>query len=148
MTNAKVCTRQICIFCAFLLPLYNLVEAPSILARYAKSDLLFPAIVHFGLQAGAVALLLFLVSRNKRPLFTNAKGVGARLALGVLSLAYLLLAVLPLLDLEKFTYAIFYDTAPTLFAFAFFFVFSAYFCTRSYQTLGRLADLAPVRSSA
>jgi hypothetical protein len=45
--------------------------------------------------------------------------------------------------LEKFTYAVFYDTAPTIFSFAFFFFFSGYLCLRKTKTAGRFADLAP-----
>ena len=143
MTRSKICTRQICLFSAFLLPVYKFVEAPSILARYAKDDLIFPALLHFLLQAGAVCLLLFLLSGKKRPLFERVQGTGAKILFGVLIPVYLLLAILPLLDLEKFTYAIFYDTAPTLFSFAFFFLFSAYLCTKRIQTVGRIADLTP-----
>ncbi len=143
MTKSNVCTRQICLFSALLLPIYKFVETPSLLARYAKDDLLFPAIAHFLLQAGAVWLLLFLLSGRKRPLFARVQGAGAKLLFGILSAVYLLLAILPLLDLEKFTYAIFYDTAPTLFSFAFFFLFSAYLCTKTTRTVGRFADLTP-----
>lgn len=148
MENTKVCTRQICLFCAFILPLYKLVEVPSLLARYAKDDLLFPALAHFLVQAGAVWLLLFLLSSKKRPLFDRVSGAGAKILFGTLSVVYLLLAVIPLLDLEKFTYAIFYDTSPTLFSFAFFFIFSAYLCMRPPQIVGRIADLSPFLSLA
>ena len=61
----------------------------------------------------------------------------------VFALYYLFTAVLPLLDLEKFVYAVFYDTAPTIFSFAFFFLFSAYVCSKSVPSAtGRSADIS------
>jgi hypothetical protein len=50
-------------------------------------------------------------------------------------------AILPLLDLEKFTYAAFSDTEPTLFVFASFFFLAAFICTKSLKSVARCADL-------
>ena len=54
---------------------------------------------------------------------------------------YLFAALLPLLDLEKFTYAVFFDTAPTVFYFAAFFLFSGFFAAKGIKSIGRISDL-------
>ena len=127
--NKEICSRQIALFAAFVLPVYKLVEAPSILARYAGGDLLLPVILHYLVQTGVIIALLYAVSRSQTSLFErlNARlGRGAKAVYITLACFFLLLAILPLLDLEKFVYAVFYDTSPTLFSFAFFFLFSAF----------------------
>ena len=55
----SVNARQIAFFCAFLLPVSKFLEAPSLLAKYAKGDLLLPAILHFLLQFFLVLVLLY-----------------------------------------------------------------------------------------
>jgi hypothetical protein len=44
--------------------------------------------------------------------------------------------------MEKFTYAAFFDTSPTVFAFVTFFIFSTFLCSKGLKTLGRAADLS------
>ena len=43
-SKSPVVSRQIAFFAAFVLPIYKLVEMPSILARFAEGDLLLPEI--------------------------------------------------------------------------------------------------------
>ena len=50
-SNQKICARQIAFAAAFLLPAAKLLEVPSLLAEYAKGDLLLPALMHFLTQA-------------------------------------------------------------------------------------------------
>ena len=45
--RGSVSIRQLCFFLAFLLPVSKLLEAPALLAYYAKDDLLLPALAHF-----------------------------------------------------------------------------------------------------
>jgi hypothetical protein len=149
MTNALqnnvVKGRQIAFFAAFVLPVYKLLETPSLLARFAKGDLLVPAFLHFALQTALLCLLVYVVSRSEKTLFErlNARlGRWSALIYALLAVYFLFIAVLPLLDLEKFVYAAFYDTSPTIFSFAAFFVFAGFACTKGLKTLGRSADLA------
>ena len=142
--NNHIESRQIAFAAAFLLPAAKLLEAPSLLAKYAKGDLLLPALLHFILQAGVLFLLLLVASRSEKTLFERINerfGKGAFLFYLLFSLYYLFAAILPLLDLEKFIYAAFFDTAPTVFTFAFFFVLSAFICTKGIKGIGRSADL-------
>ena len=127
-TKHTVYGRQIAFAAAFLLPASKLLEAPSLLARYAAGDLLAPAILHFLLQGGFLCFFLFLLQKSKRSLaecIQQKWGKSASIFYTFFALYYLFAATLPLLDLEKFTYAAFSDTEPSIFVFAFFFFLSA-----------------------
>ena len=143
--NDVVHARQIAFFSAFILPTYKLLEVPSLLARYAKGDLLLPALAHYLLQTGILLALICLASRSEKPLLSRLQeklGKRINVLYLVYALAFLFYAVLPLLDLEKFVYAVFYDTSPTLFSFAFFFLLCGFICTKGLKCIGRLADLS------
>ena len=143
--NDCIHARQIAFFAAFVLPLAKFVEAPSILAKSAMGDLLLPALMHCLLQAGALALTLFLLSRLGKPLvevIEERLGVWKWAVYIPYALFFLFFAVLPLLDLEKFVYAVFYDTPPTLFTFLFFFPVAGFICAKGIKTLGRFSDIA------
>ena len=140
----QVCGRQIALAAAFLLPAAKLLETPSVLATYAKGDLLLPALLHFILQFAVLSALLFTISQSEKTLFERLNERLGRWSLvfyGIYALYFLFAAVLPLLDMEKFTYAAFFDTSPTVFAFVAFFIFSAFVCAKGLKTLGRTADL-------
>lgn len=142
--NDVLLGRQICFFAAFLLPISKFLEAPSLLAKYAGGDLLVPAALHFLLQAGVLAALLFVLSKSEKTLGERLQEVFGKwtVALYILyAVYYLFHAVLPLLDLEKYVYAAFFDTAPTTFAFGFFFVLAAFVCSKGLKSIGRVADL-------
>lgn len=92
--------------------------------------------------------LLFLCKRSKTaPIEALERRCGAptaRIFCGVYGLFLLSYAVLPLLDLEKFSHAAFSDTSPTFFIFAPFFVLCGFICTKGLSAYGRAADLLPV----
>ena len=143
--NDVVLGRQIAFFAAFVLPVYKLLEVPSLLARFAGGDLLLPALLHFILQTGLLIALLYAASKSEKTLLErmNEKlGRWSLLLYGLYAVWFLFAAVLPLLDLEKFVYAVFYDTSPTIFSFALFFVFSAFLCCKGIKATGRIADLS------
>ena len=122
--NDGILSRQIAFAEAFLLPTAKLLEAPSILAKDAAGDLLLPALLHFLMQAGALFAVLVAASRSEKPLLTRLQEKLGRgtIVLYILYGAYFVFAaLLPLLDLEKYTYAVFFDTSPTVFSFVFFF---------------------------
>lgn len=142
--NQTVYGRQIAFVAAFLLPAAKLLEAPSLLAKYALGDLLLPALLHFLLQSLLLALLLFLVCDLEEPLIHRLRkkwGKGISVFYLLYALYFLFAAILPLLDVEKFIYAVFYDTEPTVFTFAFFFVLSGFVCTKGLRAVGRCADI-------
>ena len=142
--SEKVYARQIAFAAAFLLPAAQFLESPSILAKYAKGDLLLPAIIHFLLQSLVLLAILYAASKSPVSILDRLKGVfGAAMPLIYLFFAffYLFFGVLPLLDMEKYAYAAFFDTAPTAFSFGPFFLFSAYVCAKGIQSIARSADL-------
>ena len=142
--NDTIVGRQIAFVAAFLLPAAKLLEAPSLLAKYADGDLLLPALLHFILQAGILYALLFTASRSEKTLFERLQawlGKGAIVFYILYAVYFLFAAIIPLFDLEKFIYAAFFDTSPTVFSFTFFFVLSAYVCAKGIKALGRAADL-------
>ena len=144
LKNEKTTARQIAFTAAFLLPMAKLLEAPSILAKHAGGDLLFPAILHFLVQTLILLALLYAASKSETPLIDrlkNALGKGVYILYGVYAVYFLFSATLPLLDMEKFVYATYFDTAPTLFSFGVFFLFAAFVCTKGIKAVGRCADL-------
>lgn len=143
--NDGIHARQIAFFGAFILPLSKMVEAPSLLAKSAMGDLLLPAILHSLLQAGILALVLLALSRLDKPLVDIIDSLLGKWKWAIYlpyALFFLFFAVLPLLDLEKFVYAVFYDTPPTLFSFLFFFPVCAFICAKGIKAVGRFSDIA------
>lgn len=144
----EVCGRQIALFCAFVLPVYKLLELPSILSRFCEGDLLLPALLHYIGQLCVWLLVVLAVkwigeTYQKTPfaLLEEKLGRWTTVIYIAYALFYLFYAALPLLDLEKYVYAAFYDTAPTFFTFAFFFPLCGYVCARGIKCLGRCADI-------
>ena len=142
--NEDILARQIAFAAAFLLPAAKFLEAPSVIAKYASGDLLLPSIMHFLLQSLILLGILYAASQSEKSLLErlqSALGKGI-VAVYILYLLYFLFAaVLPLIDLEKFVYAAFFDTSPTMFSFAVFFFFSAYVCAKGIKSIGRSADV-------
>lgn len=138
--------RQLCFFAAFLVPVGKLLTLPSILAYYSKGDLLFPALAHYLFQAAILAVILFIASRTEKSFFEllsdTIGNAGARIVYVVLSLYLVFSALIPLLDIEQFVYTTFFDTAPSLYAFAPFFVLSGFICTKNMKAFGRSADIS------
>ena len=143
--NNQICARQIAFFAAFVLPVYKLLEVPSLLASFVEGDLLLPAILHFILQISLIAALLFFASNAQETLFERMEKKLGKWSICVYifyAFFFLFYAALPLLDAEKFVYAAFFDTAPTLFSFAFFFIVAAFACTKGIKTIGRISDIS------
>ena len=139
-----VYSRQIAFAAAFLLPMAKLLKVPLILAKYAMGDLLLPAILHALVEILVLLAVLYAASRSEKPLIERLKtalGKGIYVLYAMYAAYFLFAAVLPLMDLEKFVYAAFFDTAPTTFSFAFFFIFSAYVCAKGIKSIARSADI-------
>ncbi len=143
--KGKIYARQIAFAAAFILPLGKFLETPSILSKFAKGDILLPALLHFLVQSLILLALLYASSKSDKPLLLRLKeklGKGTYILFAVYALYFLYAALLPLLDLEKFVYAVFFDTAPTTFSFGAFFLLLAFVCSKGIKSLGRCADLS------
>lgn len=138
--------RQLAFFAAFLAPAAKLLAAPALLSYFAGGDLLWPALAHYLLQACALAALLFLASRSERGFFgliaDRFGAPAARIAYALYALYFVFSALQPLLDMERFVYTAFFDTAPPLCIFCAFFLFSGFVCTKGAKSFGRSADLS------
>ncbi len=145
MQKSLLPARQIALFCACVLPAYKLVEVPALLAERVQGGLLFPALVHFLLQFAVLSALLYVISQDDKPLVTRLKarmGKWLYLFYALYGVFFIFYVILPLLDLEKFTYAVFYDTAPTTFSFGFFFLVCAFIGAQKLVAVGRFSDIA------
>ena len=136
--------RQIAFVAAFLLPIGKFLEAPSILAKYAAGDLLLPAFLHFLLQGLLLWAILYVASNSEKTILERLQeklGNGIVVLYVTYAVYFVFVAILPLLDIEKYIYAAFFDTSPTAFVFVFFFFLSAFLCVKSIQSIARSADL-------
>lgn len=147
-STTEINVRQLAFFLAFFLPIGKFMELPSLLARYAAGDLLLPAIFGLAFEFICFFALFFFAMHCKQSIFERIEerfGRGAaRFAYAVCAAALLFYSLLPLLDLEKYSHAVFSDTEPTFFSFAPFFLFSGFLCTKGIKAIGRSADLAIV----
>ncbi len=142
--NGEIYARQIAFCAAFILPMGKLLEVPSILSASAKGDILLPALLHFLAQSLVLLGVLYAASQSEKSLLERlSERFGGWIILPFIlyGLYFLLASILPLLDLEKFVYAAFFDTAPTTFSFGAFFFLLAFVCTKGIKALGRFSDL-------
>ena len=147
----KIAPRQIYLLLACIAPVGKLVFLPAHLARYAQNDLLFPALVQYLVQAGAVFLVLLLAKRGMSfyEMLENTFGkIAAKILICIFGLFLLYCSFLPLLEQQLFVQSEFYDTLPSLVAFGPFFIFSVYLCSKPLSSFGRTWDiLAPLAAA-
>lgn len=137
--------RQLCFFAAFMIPVSKLLTTPSLLSYYGKGDLLLPALAQYLLQAAVLAAILFIASRTQKSfyeLIADTLGeITAKIVYVFYALYFVFATLLPLLDMERFVYTAFFDTAPTMCTFCIFFLLSAFISTKNLKAFGRSADL-------
>lgn len=144
MNENKLAPRQLFFFLACVAPVGKLVILPARLAEYSKNDLWIPALLQFMLQAAVIFCVLLLGKRNMTlyELLRNTFGkVFGTILLVIFSLFLLYASVLPLLEQKLFVQGVFYDTLPSVIAFAPFFLFAAYLCSKPLVSQGRMFDL-------
>ncbi len=140
----KISSRQIYFFLACVAPVGKILFLPALLAKDAKNDLLFPILAQILVQTLAVFLVLLLSKRGMSfyELLENTFGrIAAKILIAIYGLFLLFAALLPLLEQKLFVQSVFYDTLPSLIAFAPFFIFSAYVCAKPLSSFGRTWDL-------
>lgn len=145
---AKISARQIYFFLACVAPVGKLILMPTQLVKFSANDLLFPAAVNFLMQA-VVVFLVMLLSRSEKSFYellsyTFGKAA-AKIVTALFSLFLFYAALMPLIEQKLFVQSVFYDTLPSVTAFAPFFLFSAYMCAKPLVSFGRTWDvLAPL----
>lgn len=137
--------RQLCFFTAFILPVSRLLETPSLFAKSALGDLLLPTFLQFVVQFIGLSFLIFIINKTGKSVFSLIEEKLGKSALKgfylLLSAYYLFSTLLPILDVEKFIHAVFYDTAPSRFTFTPFFLLSGFICVKGLREFGRISDL-------
>lgn len=130
----------------FSSPSPSFLAVPALLAYYAKGDLLLPALAQYLLQGAVLAVILFIASRTDKSFYDliadTLGAVTAKIVYILYALYFVFSALLPILDLERYVYTAFFDAAPSLSAFAPFFILSAFICTKNIKAFGRSADIA------
>lgn len=140
----KISPRQLFFFLACVAPVGKLVIMPARLAVYSGNDLLFPVLFQYLIQTGVVFCVLLLAKQNLGifDLLKNALGRVAASCIVLLLSAFLFYAAfLPLLEQKVFVQGTFYDTIPSLLAFAPFFPLAAYLCSKPLSSCGRTWDI-------
>ncbi len=144
----KISTRQLLFFLACITPVGKIVILPALLSETAKNDLLFPFIASYLLQAAAVfcALLAAKKGLNFYELLAHTFGqIAAKILVTLYALFLLFAGLLPILEQKLFVQSVFYDTLPSLVAFAPYFLFAVYLMAKPLSSHGRVWDiLAPL----
>lgn len=140
----ELSARQLYFYFLCIAPVGKLILMPAQLVSGAKNDLLFPALLHMLLSAGAVFCVM-LAARAEKPLpelLSAAFGrIGAAAILFLFAAFFLFAAVFPLTEQMLLVQSVYYDTLPSILSFLPFFLFSAYFCARPFAENGRIFDL-------
>lgn len=148
MRMNKISARQLYFFLACIAPVGKLVIMPSRLAQYSGNDLLIPVLFHYLLQTAIVFAVLLLAKRGKNLFEMMEESIGkiaSSIVVLILSLFLFYAAFLPLLEQKVFVQGVFYDTIPSLVAFAPFFPLAAYLCSKPLSSYGRTWDvLGPI----
>ncbi len=144
----KISSRQLYFFLACIAPVGKLVIMPSRLATYSGNDLLLPVLFNYLIETGMVFVVLLLAKQGKS-FFSLLKEhigkVGAAIVVLLFSAFLFYAAFLPLFEQKVFVQGVFYDTIPSLVAFAPFFPLAAYLCSKPLSSYGRTWDiLGPV----
>jgi len=146
MTKANsISTRQIC----FILIAYNAVSKiliyPTNMAHACANDLLFPILFCTLLQVGIVAIICGISARTNETLFAllekKTGTVFTKIVFFLLALYFVFATIYPVLEQKVYVHDVFYETIPSLFVFAPFFIFSIYVGAKHFNNVGRCADL-------
>ena len=76
--NQTVLPRQVAFAAAFLLPLGKFLETPSLLARYAKGDILLPALFWFLIETLVLLTVLYAATRSEKTLSDACKHLSVK----------------------------------------------------------------------
>lgn len=148
LSSRKISSRQLYLFLSCITPVGKLVIMPARLANYAGSDLLLPALVQILLQSAAIFCVLLLARKGRsfyELLCATFGKIGARIIILIFSAFLFYASFVPLLEQKTFVQGTFYDTIPSLVAFAPFFLLCAFLCSKPLISYGRTWDiLAPI----
>lgn len=141
----KISVRQICFIMLAYTAASKMLLYPTNLSLLCGRDLLFPALIDFGVQAVIVWAVAFLCSRTDKTFFQLIEGtlgnIAARIVYGLFALFFIACTIVPLFEQKLYVHAIFYDTVPSLLVFLPFFFLAVYAASKGFENIGRCADV-------
>lgn len=141
----KISVRQICFILFAYTVATRLLLYPNMLSYIAGRDLLFSALIDFGVQSIVVWAVAYLCSKTDKTFFGLLKDtlgeIGARIIYGLFAAFFVLSAIVPMFEQKLYVHAIFYDNVPPLTVFLPFFFFSVYAGCKGFGNIGRAADI-------
>lgn len=118
---------------------------PTHLSYYTGRDLLFSALIDFAVQGVIVWSVSYLCSKTDKTFFEMLKDtfgkIAAKIIYGFFALFFMLAALNPLFEQKVYVHDIFYDTVPSLVIFLPVFFFLVYAGCKSFENIGRCADI-------
>ncbi len=145
MKEYSMNVRQVCFWCAAMLPAIKLITLPSSFAYYAKDDLILSAFFNAVISLGVLCLVLLTAKRSDKTFLELVRDkfgkIFTRIFAGIYALFFFMLSVLFVLEQKGFTETTFFDIPSTAFGFAPFFLLSFYLCLRDFRSVGRSADV-------
>ena len=142
----QLCTRQVCFIMFVYSAAGKLLMMPAVLSYYCGGDLIFPALIVYGLQVAVVWAVSYACSKTELTFFALVKNtfgkVVSKIFCWLFALFFAASALLPMLEQKLFVRSIFYDTIPSLITFLPFFVFAVYAGAKGIKNAGRVADAA------
>lgn len=143
--EARISVRQICFIMVIYTAASRLLIYPTSLSVFCGRDLLFPAAFDFLIQGIVIWAVAYLCSRTDKTFYGLLKGgigeIGARIVMGFFAAFFFLCAIVPVFEQKLYVHTIFYDTVPSLLAFLPFFFFAVYAGSKSFENIGRCADI-------
>lgn len=143
--QSKISVRQICFIMLSYTAASRILIYPTSLSVFCGRDLLFPALLDFLIQGVVIWSVAYLCSRTDKTFFELLQGslgkIGSRIVMGFFAAFFILCTIVPMFEQKLYVHTIFYDTVPPLIVFLPFFFFAVYAGCKSYENIGRCADI-------
>ncbi len=145
LKNNEIKARQIGLFFIAFLPVTKIFIMPKDASNIANEDMWISILISLFLDAIGLLSAMLLYKKQGQSFYSIIEnGVNKFFSKAILFLYFvffLLKAFTPIYEQKNFMQNTLYETAPTAFAFAPFFILSIYLCTRKLRAIGRLSDL-------
>ena len=137
--------RQISLFFITFVPVTKLILMPSVLAGTAGEDLYISVLITSLLEVFTAFMILAAYKKHKTDFFNVLSSHFGKTGKAVILVLYFLYFTVklfsPLNEQKEYVHLTLYETAPTFFSFAPFFLVAVLICVAELRTLGRLSDL-------
>ena len=141
-----ICVRQICFMLVSGCAMGKMIVAPALSAKYADEALWISSLINF-LADGAFLLFALWLSEKfdgltfYEILYGAFGKIFAKIVYFIFFLFFLLKGFIPLVEQKNYIEIALYETAPSVFTFLGFFLFSSFFCYKGIKSVARCADV-------